>query len=341
MYNKQQFGESAELNSVTKRFINSHIKDALSRDYHNRPYRLINALRFLRSLKDQWNRNSDPSTFEVADVLEPFKDDILKYLYTLFGKSTDNYIPVYQVAILTNDGVYWPEILELINSHKDAIVRRVLEIIKHGHHNDPDVEAWILALRAIGIDWRELDIIEKSHNANKTVQETELTRKITPHQEYMLKQIADDNFNILPLYLQTYSYPTFISDALDGKKQDILDYINSLIQNNRGWLHQLQLVYGLKHQGLYWPEFESIINTIKTPCIRYMLTIFKNMEYDKDDLEHIIKIVNTFIKLGVNWSELKIIKDTAETELDHIPPEEEEEEYDDVDDDYHGYREYD
>lgn len=335
--NNTQVSESAELNSVTQRYINSHIKDNLYRDDRTRPYKLLNVLEFLRKLKDSWKQSGDPSTFEVADVLEPYKRDIIDYLKGLFVGSSDSYLPLYQAALLFNAGVHWPDVVEIFEPHKESIIKRILMQIKYGY-NKSDVISWLTALHAIGIDWPELNAIEKSFNAGKSIQENDIEKQLSHHSHWILKQIADNNFTILPSYLLRYSYPAVIVTALNDKKYDILNFVNSLIKKPV-WLHAVQFIQGLKHQGLQWTELDAILNDIKTPCIKYMLGIFKSMEYEKDDLEYMINIVNSLKKSGVDWPELKIIKDTAETELDHIPPDEEEEEEDyEPDDDYHGYR---
>lgn len=336
MFTSTQVGESAELSSVTKRYINSHIKHKLFKHDITHPYNVVNVMKFLRNLKEELKRNNDPATFEFEEVLEPYRKDIIEYLKSLFKGSSDTYLPVYQAAILTNDGVHWPEVVEIFEPYKEPIIKRMLALIKYGR-NDNDVNSWILALRAIGVDWPELDIIEKSRNAGKSIQENNIEPQLSHHGKWMLKQIEDNNFTILPNYLVTYSYPAVIVTALNDKKQHVLNSVKYLI-NKPVWLHAVQLIQGLKHQGLQWPELDEILNDIKTPCIKYMLTVFKNMEYEKDDLEYIVKIVKSLKKSGVDWPELKIINDTAETELDRIPPDEEEEEYDEPDDDYHGYR---
>ncbi len=336
LFTSTQIGESTELNSVTKRYINSQIQDKLYRHDQTRPYRLVNVLDFLRRLKDGWKQSGDPSTFEVADVLEPYRQDIINYLKDLFVGSSDSYLPLYQAALLFNAGVHWPEVVELFESHKESIIKRVLMLVKYGRQAS-DVDSWLTALRAVGVNWPEIDMIEKSRNADKPIQENNIEPQLSHHGKWMLKQIEDNNFTILPSYLVTYSYPAVIVTALNDKKQDVLNSVNYLI-NKPAWLHAVQLIQGLKHQGLQWPELDAILNDIKTPCIKYMLRVFKSMEYEKDDLEYIVKIVKSLKKSGVDWPELKIINDTAETELDRIPPEEEEEEYDEPDDDYHGYR---
>jgi hypothetical protein len=177
------------------------------------------------------------------------------------------------------------------------------------------------------------------HN-NKSLAENATVPKISQHQIYMLNAIDSGNVSILPGYLYIYKYPDVIAAALNNKKQEILDFMFSQISKNK-WENIAKLLYGLKYQKLTWPELDTISSKIKAPCIRYFLRIFKDMEYEEDDLKSIIEVIRYLHKADIHWPELNIIKDTADSELDKITPEEEEEVIDEPYDRYYRYRDYD
>jgi hypothetical protein len=174
----------------------------------------------------------------------------------------------------------------------------------------------------------------------KSLAENTTVPKMSEHQTYMLNAIDGGNVSILPDYLHIYKYPDVIAAALDNKKQEILDFMFSQISKNK-WENIAKLLYGLKYQKLTWPELDTISSKIKTPCIRYFLRVFRDMEYEEDDLKSIIEVIRYLHKADIHWPELNIVKDTADSELDKITPEEEEEVIDEPYDRYYRYRDYD
>jgi hypothetical protein len=176
---------------------------------------------------------------------------------------------------------------------------------------------------------------------NKSMAENTTVPQMSQHQTYMLNAIDGGNVSILPDYLHIYKYPDVITAALDNKKQEILDFMFSQISKNK-WENIAKLLYGLKYQKLTWPELDTISSKIKAPCIRYFLRIFRDMEYEEAELKSIIEVIRYLHKADIQWPELDIVKDTADSELDKITPEEEEEEViDEPYDRYYRYRDYD
>ena len=322
-----QFSEAA-LNSVTQRYIDSHIRHTLKNIHGYRE--LHKLLSFLLDLKKQWAQSGDPSTFEIADVLEPYRQNILDYLKGLLKEKLDNYFPIFQAAVLTNVGVHWPEIIELFDLHKEPIVKRMLEVMKNGH-NSSDVDSWLKALRAIGVDWKELDIIERSRNAFKQISEHIV--RITSTDEYIVDSIKSHQFYITFVHLIKYNDQLdIITHALDANKKYVLKYILDAIKNNY-FMGAAKYLTGLKNAYIHWPELDKIKADIKTPCITRMLTTLKRAEYDRDHLTNILETIKYLNKAGIEWPELQIIKNTAQVEFDNYPEDDEEDDYVEPDDD--------
>jgi len=327
-----QFSEAA-LNSVTQRYIDSHIKHLLYKKDQYGPRNVRKVVEFLTDLQNRFKRDGDPTTFEIAEVLEPYRQDIIKYLSNLFDGVPDSYTPVFQAAILTNSGVHWPEIVEIFEPYREPIIKRILQTVRHGYR-DSDVDSWVTALRAIGVDWPEVDIIERSRNASKQIDENSLVAD--SHRQYMLDNIRDRRFHIIFSQLITYFKPDpVIADALTKNKSVVLQYISDAIKNGY-FLGAAKYLVGLQNVGVAWPELENIKTAIKVPCITRMLTILKKSDYDRDHLTNILETIKYLRKAGLDWPELKIINDAAETELDYHP-EDEEEEYIATDDDRGDY----
>ena len=70
----------------------------------------------------------------------------------------------------------WPELGEMIDDHKRQIVSELLRTIKGEYGHDTDgVRRLVERMRKIGVDWSELDAIERSLNATNTQSLDELT----------------------------------------------------------------------------------------------------------------------------------------------------------------------
>lgn len=102
---------------------------------------------------------------QMLQVLEPIKSDIVIYINTEIGRGGFSiYGAVRRVDKLHIANINWPEIYRMLDNHKHAIVKYILDSIKNG--SDVSIPGFItemvIILTRIGVAWPELAIINRS-----------------------------------------------------------------------------------------------------------------------------------------------------------------------------------
>ena len=210
--------------------------------------------------------------------LELHRKEIYDYLLDLADRTWETN-PIFVVrdmrtiTALAYYGKYWPEITKIVQKHKSIVVNTLLGMFKAQHWELSDILHQIEQLREIDINWPELDIIEKSANAQSTVDEG--------HEDNITQRIK-------------YAYNDFLK-CLDGEDLEGIAYHLAVVGTEG---------QPLPHKKTFWrPGDREMI-------IRSLLAARKDPEYDNDDIGNMIRALKD--KMGLDWPELKVIKNSLD-----------------------------
>lgn len=179
--------------------------------------------------------------------------------------------------LLTEADVHIPELDTIVEDNKDTIVKFCLVKMKQG--NRDGVESVVKSLRKAGIDWPELDIIERSITADKK-----------PIRETI--KVTQDNSGYLLRELITAIEDRELKDAVD-----IFDAFSGY------WLMNQVLSYIVMHS----PNKEDMkwfFDSQKTPIMRHIL---EEMREDSTS-GYVDQTLKYLSRAGVDWPELAAVK---------------------------------
>lgn len=250
--------------------------------------------------------------FSVANKLEQNKqrlllsieNDILNNSEHLFGS-------LVEIADIQSYGISWPELVALLQTHKELIVKVMLVKYKN-FYKKTDILPFVKKLREIGIEWPELAMIEKSAKAD--LQESD-NPAVTPQEQYVIDLLFPGSFYRAILSLYTWNVVSKpIQAAIERQKTKFLAYLTECVIVKENFSTFFRGVLVLRHQQIAWPEIDELVEASKRPFIIKLLTKLKDHE-DSTDLLYIESVIKD-AKRVVNWPELKIINDEAGGELD-------------------------
>jgi hypothetical protein len=193
----------------------------------------------------------------------------------------------------------------LFDLSKDEILYHVLKEIKVTDDNTyDDLKHIISSLRKAKVDWPELDIIERSLNADKKLDEDadhdEILYYYWDNFVYSLKDFeVHTAMSDLGRYLKAGGSKEKAKDALEKYKEKIIKSV--LLQLSYGHVSLLNTVLPLMHQvGIDWPELDLDYN--KESIIKNLLTLTRKEHYNI-----VAKAVDELRTQNVDWPELDII----------------------------------
>ena len=247
------------------------------------------------------------------------------YNFFIEDLQNENYIDamssLVELRMYAKQGLTMPpydDVLELLQSHKTGIMKRVLRYMKFYEQDEANryVPKMVAALKMFGVDWPELEIVSKSINADKTLKENEeFTDEFI---NYVIHSIED-----------SLKYGTFNSIMRDiGNLQrsrrwpDVKDIVLGLLAQHKNTVLRgldipvsstlLTHISRLLDIGVDWPEFAQYLNNKKPKIIKWMLTTLK-----QDGEVYLSNVIPTLIKRGLDWPELRIILKSANIEVEH------------------------
>ncbi len=225
-----------------------------------------------------------------------------------------------------------PPITALLYENKDAIITYLLKLIKTPdlHHKKDYVKNVVNMLRKLETDWPELAIIEKSINSglnenfadgkgpgragdsrrhgipkNATLAQLDRIGKGSGRKAQLARWQANmrrgrkKSVNEQKSNDHWVSYSKTLKDYLS--RDDILDML--------GDLNAAVEDYGLTAR----PDITDAIEHNKDNIMRWMLTILKRRPVEIAD-RLLSPYMRSFSKLGINWPELQVIKNSISSE---------------------------
>lgn len=209
---------------------------------------------------------------DIAALLEEYKADILKYITRKYH--------VGQVSLPTNDikkllsvGIQWPELTDLVNRYKTAIIKNILETLKLDYRNVSDT---VGTLTSMNLGWKELDTINRSLTA--------LRDNINESSWYSDDEIEEIKANIvhdlnggfhrdvlnviaeLNMHNADIGNVDNISPLLEKHKTELVKQLLTIIKHNSSyWLRKYfkDYINGLHNFGINWPEFKIMLKSIR------------------------------------------------------------------------------
>lgn len=222
----------------------------------------------------------------IAKELATVKDDIMTWLDKSLGHAYTDRL-VNQILMLIDMGLEWPEIAGSLDTHKDAVVKSMLQRLSQDSA-DPMVllhlRGYIERFGKMGIRWPELRIIWKS--LAYALKDRDLDEDDNGHKQSKA-EYANDNFKHLMDMCKQGKFTdamTMIShmyivrnemdfSAIDATGLDV--YKDQLIRellfnlkdapNNRWHIALIEdSVLALRALGRRWPELNVIEKSVKT-----------------------------------------------------------------------------
>ncbi len=205
-------------------------------------------------------------------------------------------------------------IREILPKHKHGIMKRILRFIKIYDQDEVDqfVPKMVAALRHFGVDWPDLDIVEKSIKAD-SLKETDvrgefvryLIAGIDDSLEYGTVKGALGDLHNLKERPEWPNVKTEVLGILAEHKGKILAYLHDPISSIF-----LRHLCTLLDAGVDWSEMQIVLSTRKKDIVRWLLDASK-----KQHTAYVKKVTDELIALNVNWPELGIILKSANAEL--------------------------
>lgn len=205
-------------------------------------------------------------------------------------------------------------IREILPKHKHGIMKRILRFIKIYDQDEVAqfVPKMVAALRHFGVDWPDLDIVEKSIKVD-SLKETDVRDE---HLLYRVSSIADSlEYSSVKFAMSDLRslkadpvWPKVRSEVLDilaAHKDKIIKYLDRPVSSLF-----LQNVCMLLEAGVDWPEMQAFLLTRKSNIVKWLLIAVR-----EDNTPYVKSIVERMLKLNINWPELSIILKSANTEL--------------------------
>ena len=157
---------------------------------------------------------------------------------------------------------------DFIDWYQKEIVKDILQMIKGTF--DYDIKPYVLMLRRLGADWRELDIIERS------IEQGHLRENAI--RDYRIRFVADHEADILAAFqknviagINRLWFYSIKADEIDRVEDIIEDHKDSLIKLILTYLKEGDMTdYGtakgiiikLQNIGIKWPELDIALRSI-------------------------------------------------------------------------------
>ncbi len=201
----------------------------------------------------------------IDEVLQPIKNDIIIYLNTMMSSSYEIYGAVRRLDKLYRSGVAWEEFYRILENHKHAIIKHMLEQYKRG--NQGTAKEMIIILNRMGIAWTELKAILRSIDADYRISETDDYYTIRNHiKDKVLKSFKLgpwNGFKSLDFFNMKADEVPGAVEALENYKTDFVKRILSLMKTgDYGDVGTARnLAYQMQKVGMQWPELDVVINS--------------------------------------------------------------------------------
>jgi hypothetical protein len=213
---------------------------------------------------------------------------------------------------------HFPSIVNKIEENKKLIIHGLLDTIKTsqsafyaGGWGPYYILKKIQYLHEIGIDWPELDIIEKSVN-HESLNESAVFKNKARYGDW---STTDES-----LFIEVDNFVDIIGE--DGTTT--LELLDSML--NVGEFHNgtdsIDVKDSLRNLSpLKLPNIASKLEPYKTSFIRLLLKNIKNM--DSSSAPKLLTVATVLRKFGVRWPELPIIMRSVQFDIDNprIPTE--------------------
>ena len=244
------------------------------------------------------------------------------YNFFIEDLQNENYVDamssLVELRMYAKQGLTMPpydDVLELLQSHKTGIMKRVLRYVKIYEQDEVHryVPRMIAALKMFGVDWPELEIVSKSLQSELKENE-EFTDEFV---NYVIHSIEDS--------LKYGSFNSIMRDIgnlhRNRRWPDIKDIVLDLLAQHKNTILRgldtpvnsilLMHINKLFDIGVDWPEFAQYLNNKKPKIIKWMLKVL--IEEGETYLTNVIPML---INRGVDWPELHVILKSARVEVE-------------------------
>lgn len=250
---------------------------------------------------------------DIAALLEEYKADILKYITRKYH--------VGQVSLPTNDikkllsvGIQWPELTDLVNRYKTAIIKNVLETLKLDYRNVADT---VGTLTSMNLGWKELDAINRSLNALRNNVNEALQYSDDEIEEIKANIVHDLNGGyyreVLDIIAELKYRNANIGDVADitpllqRHKSELIKQLLIIIKHSSTYelsKYFKDFINGLHNFGINWPEFKIMLKSINADNPKLDESVSKTdvelskreiiKEIIKNDLETALELLSEF-----------------------------------------------
>ncbi len=306
----------------------------------DKSYNIKTLYRLFRELKEHRHSVKDfPRLLRVADG---FKEQLLFHNDTEISDMIWAMLASYMTNVdrFKSMGLPWPELDEpdayarsVLNSRKQDTVKRLLQDLKSSAPEYPLKD--IAALRTVGVDWPELDIIERSLKTDVANKRQINEAQTAPFDAVLSDQVASllpkplrTKFQSLQSLFYNSSFIDFIFDTAkakfsETKKLKVLDLLEPYVMKSLE--DQVTVLANPKFSFVYFMDmlkrlrkldnviaydYTDLIARNKSMLIKSILSAYREYEKRPDNIgkftqyQHFIDFSKLLDELGLNWPEM-------------------------------------
>lgn len=240
----------------------------------------------------------------VESDLESHKNEIIQYFQNIPEDNWVGSVIIRYVQIITALIWFecnWPELKEVIKSHKKVIIKRILYMIKSGAWDYASILNKIKDLQLIDLNWPELRIM-----ANSLKEKRKQLDEATGDNEkavflYKIRTLFNRVLNVKIVY------PT--KTPLEQYKSKIITYFQKMPADD--WQHATLLISNIRtfaalcYFGCNWPELTVLIENHKSIIIKTLLIMITSDEWSNCEMQ---RELTFFDYANIKWPELDVIQ---------------------------------
>ena len=246
--------------------------------------------------------------FFLEELQEERYIDAMEYLIDFY-----NYANRYTYSERLSTIPHEDLVRENLPKHKHGIMTRILRYVKIFEQADVNraVPRMIAALRHFGVDWPDLEIIEKSIKSDlkeSDVRDEHLRYRVSSIADCLDQGLVKFAFKDVGSLSKDPAWPQVKAEVLDilaAHKRKIIVFLDSPVSSLF-----LQKICMLLEIGVNWPEMQAFLSKRKTGIVKWLLNAVK-----EDHTPYVKSIVEKMVRLNIDWPELAIILKSANAEL--------------------------
>lgn len=255
----------------------------------------------------------------VAEMEKRFREEYLPRMVKDYAKdpSTPSYILANDITAFSDLGVDPTLMQTVLDTRKDVLMRALLNAIKG--RNYQDANTIVGTMRDLGIEWKELDVVERSLSSGTLEESDEDDSTLQGMVDALRLEIGKDKLN---LALRGFLYKLqdrydLSAEQIDGLLAPIMgDLINKFSKDlsGKGISIGLKDISHMATLGLNIAPLVKLVRSNKSAIMRFMLENIR----EKQSTAICVKYVEMLERMGIDWPEFTAIRRANASEWQEI-----------------------